>query len=76
VSNTICNFYAKLLAFSSADEELFSEMAIQDTKIGIDWFYFFSTFSAYFICIKVANGIGHMQKLLSFKVLFHVRVRQ
>ena len=31
---------SKLLAFSSADEELFSEMAIQDIKIGIDWFFF------------------------------------
>jgi hypothetical protein len=30
---------SKLLAFSSADEELFSEMAIQDIKIGIDCFF-------------------------------------
>jgi hypothetical protein len=29
---------SKLLALGSADEELFSEMAIQDIKIGIDWF--------------------------------------
>ena len=36
---------SKLLAFSSADEELFSEMAIQDIKIGIDCF--FSTCKSY-----------------------------
>jgi hypothetical protein len=30
---------SKLLAFSSADEELYSEMAIQDIKIGIDCFF-------------------------------------
>jgi hypothetical protein len=29
------------LALGSADEELFSEMAIQDIKIGIDWFFFY-----------------------------------
>jgi hypothetical protein len=29
----------KLLAFSSADEELFSEMATQDIKFGIDCFF-------------------------------------
>jgi hypothetical protein len=32
---------SKLLALGSADEELFSEMAIQDIKIGIDWFFFY-----------------------------------
>ena len=30
----------QILAFSSADEESISEMAIQDIKIGIDWFFF------------------------------------
>jgi hypothetical protein len=35
----------ELLAFSSADEELLSEMAIQDIEIGIDWF--FSTCKSY-----------------------------
>ena len=29
------------MAFSSADEELISETAIQDIKIGIDWFVFY-----------------------------------
>ena len=39
-------YYLGFQTFSSADEELFSEMAIQDIKIGIDCF-FFSTCKSY-----------------------------
>jgi hypothetical protein len=41
---------SKLLAFSSADEELFSEMAIQDITIGIDFFFYMQKLLSFKYC--------------------------